>query len=321
MGAKIGDIVIGRKIDVAYLSGKIVAVDALNVLYSFVLTIKDKNGAPLVDRAGRITSHLVGLFHRTAWLIENSILPVFVFDGEPPTLKGQEIRKRRLMRRERGAVSITDEMIEESKKLLEYLGVPSIQAPREGEEMAAHIVKKGDAFAVVSQDRDALLFGAPRLVRNLTLTGRRKIPKTNKYVRVYPEIIILEEILKNYSLTFEQFVAVGVIAGSDYGEGLKGVGAKTAIKLIKEYKTLETIAKIKEAPELIDIANIYLHPKVTDDYTIRFQKSNIEKIREFLCEEHDFSQERVDKEIDRLLKSPHTIQQTLDEYNRRFSSI
>lgn len=308
MGAKIGDIITSRKIEISELEDKTVAIDAMNILYSFLLAIRAK-GEPLKDSKGNITSHLVGLFSRTIGLIENKILPVFVFDGTPPMPKKEEIKRRIEIRKEIGAPHMTRAMVNEAKQLLTYMGLPVIQAPEEGEAQAAYVCRKGEAYCVVSQDRDSLLFNAPRLVRNLTLTSRRKKPGREEYYHIFPEIIVLDDVLKELGITYEQLVAIGVIAGTDYGEGIKGVGAKTALKLIKKYGTLEEILKIKKAPELLTIRDIYLHPNVTDDYVIKLGKPNADALKEFLCEERDFSEERVQRGIDILTNAFNQRQQ------------
>jgi flap endonuclease-1 len=300
LGAKIGGIIASRRIELSELGGKAAAVDAMNMLYSFLLTIKAK-GEPLKDSRGRITSHLVGLLSRTINLIERGVTPVFVFDGKPPQLKMREIEKKKEARKRVGAPHMTGEMVDDAKKLIEYMGLPYVQAPSEGEAQAAHMCRKGDAYCVVSQDWDSLLFNAPRLVRNLTVTGRRKMPCREEYYHVFPEMAVLDDVLKELGITYEQLVAVGVCSGTDYcGAGLKGVGAKTALKIIKEQGTLEDIVKLKGAPELLDVQNIYLRPDVTDDYTIELGKPDADNLKKFLCEERNFSQERVQKWIDVL---------------------
>jgi len=184
--------------DLRVLRGRVVAIDAYNALYQFLAAIRQPDGTPLLDSQGRITSHLSGLFYRTINLVENGIKPVYVFDGKPPELKAKEIERRRAIKEEAVkkyeeavrtgdleaarryaaiASKLTDSMVEDAKKLLDAMGIPWVQAPAEGEAQAAYMARVGDAYASASQDYDSLLFGSPRLIRNLTISGKRKLPR------------------------------------------------------------------------------------------------------------------------------------------------
>ncbi|MFW5852651.1 MAG: FEN1 family endonuclease, partial [Nanoarchaeota archaeon] len=209
MGVKITELVSGRPVEFSELNNKILAVDAFNMLYQFITTIRQPDGSPLTDSDGNVTSHLVGLFYRTTNLLKQNMHLVFVFDGESHALKKDERERRAKLKSEASVkyekakkeedidamkkyasrtAKLSQAMIEESKEFLTALGIPIIQAPGEGEAQAAHMVSKGDAFAVVSQDADSLLFGAKRIVRNLSISQRRK--KTGKigHNKVLPEI-------------------------------------------------------------------------------------------------------------------------------------
>ena len=324
MGVNLRELIVARQISIRELSGKVVAIDAMNAIYQFLATIRQPDGTSLMDRMGRVTSHLSGLFYRTINFLEDGLKPVYVFDGKPPALKMRTVNERKRLREEakekweealaRGEIEearkyaqaasfITDEMISESKELLEALGVPYVQAPSEGEAQAAHMAKRGDAWCTASQDYDSLLFNAPRLVRNLTISGRRKLPGKKEYVKVEPELISLEEVLRVHGITREQLVAIGILLGTDYNDGVKGVGVRTALKLIKEYGTLREIIKVKsytfEVP-VEEIERIFLEPEVTDNYILKWSPPKREKIFKILCDEHDFSQERVSKALDKV---------------------
>ncbi|MEM7815770.1 MAG: flap endonuclease-1, partial [Candidatus Aenigmatarchaeota archaeon] len=247
MGVSLSGLVLGKEISIEELRGKRIAIDANNTLYQFLSTIRDRfTGEPLRDSNGEITSHLSGLFYRTAKLVEEGIEPVFVFDGEPPEFKRETIENRVHIREEakrkweealekgeiekvktyaQGAARLTDDMVEESKNLLEYMGVPWVQAPSEGEAEASFLAKKGTVWAAGSQDWDSLLFGAPRLVRNLTISGRRKVARKEKYVVVSPELVELDSVLKSLGITNEQLILIGILVGTDYNMGgVKGFG-------------------------------------------------------------------------------------------------
>jgi len=314
------------KVDLKSLSGKSIAIDAYNALYQFLAIIRQPDGTPLKDSTGRITSHLSGLFYRTANLVEMDIKVVYVFDGVPPALKEVEIKRRTKVKAEalikyeralqEGRIEeartyaqmtsrLKDYMAEDSKRLLTQMGVPWVQAPSEGEAQAAHLAKKGDTNYCASQDYDSLLFGAPTLLRNVTISGRRKLPRKPVYVEVVPEIIELDQLLKELNVTREQLIDIGILVGTDFNpEGVKGIGPKTALKLIKQHGSIEKLLPtLKEAEfpaEPKKIREIFLNPKVTDNYKLTWKDPNVEGVVDFLCRERDFSEERVRKALKKM---------------------
>jgi flap endonuclease-1 len=325
LGVDLGDLVPHRKITLDELSGKTFAVDAYNALYQFLAIIRGPTGAPLMDRQGRITSHLSGLLYRTTNLAERGIRLVYVFDGIPPSLKEVEIKRRRAIKDEaivkyekaisrgeveeakryaQATVSLKDMMVEDSHRLLEYLGVPFVQAPSEGEAQAAYMAGRGDVWAAVSQDYDSLLFHATRLVRNLAISGKRKLPLREAYVQVDPEIIELAATLESLGLTRDQLIDLGILIGTDFNpDGFKGIGPKTALKLIRENGSFEAIAQrdsdFKQLPNLNRIRQIFLSPEVTSDYTLHWRPPQVEELVRFLCGERDFNEARVRTAVER----------------------
>ena len=341
MGVKLGDVVKGQRISMQDLAGKTVAIDAYNAMYQFLAIIRQRDGTPLRDHTGRITSHLSGLLYRTVNFLEIGIKPVYVFDGTPPAIKEAEIKRRKRLREEallkyeealkRGdleearkyaqqTAQLKDYMVEDAKRLLTALGIPWVQAPSEGEAQAAYMARKGDVWACASQDFDSLLFGAPRLVRNLTIRGERKLPGKNVYVKIEPELIILDNVLKELGITREQLIDVAILVGTDYNpEGIKGVGPKRALQMIKSYGSLERIPGIspKDFPEdPAKIRELFLNPKVTDDYRLEWREPDFDAVIEFLCEERDFSRDRVTKALERAARAIREITQktTLEQW-------
>ena len=325
MGVDLGDLVPHRKITLDELSGKTFAVDAYNALYQFLAIIRGPTGVPLMDRQGRVTSHLSGLLYRTTNLAERRIRLVYVFDGVPPALKETEIKRRRAVKEEatvkyeaaisRGEVeeakkyaqataSLKDMMVEDAHRLLEYLGVPYVQAPSEGEAQAAYMAARGDVWAAVSQDYDSLLFGATRLVRNLAISGRRKLPMREAYVQVDPEIIELTATLESLGLTREQLIDLGILIGTDFNpDGFKGIGPKTALKLLQESGNIENIAQrnpnVQPPMNLNRIRQIFVKPEVTSYYTLHWREPQTEELVRFLCGERDFNKDRVRTAVER----------------------
>lgn len=322
------DLVPKTTIDLKNLSGKSIAIDAYNALYQFLAIIRQPDGTPLKDSTGKVTSHLSGLFYRTANLVQMGIKPVYVFDGTPPALKEVEIKRRARIKEQalvhyeralkegkieeartyaQATSRLKDYMTADSKRLLTQMGVPWIQAPSEGEAQAAYLAKKGDTDYCASQDYDSLLFGAPRLVRNVTISGRRKLPRKNVYIEVTPQIVELDQVLKQLNITHKQLIDIGILMGTDFNpDGIKGVGPKTAVKLIQQHGTLEKAAStLKHAEFPVEpnrIREIFQHPKVTDNYHLTWKEPNVEGVVNFLCRERDFSEDRVRKALKKMIE-------------------
>jgi flap endonuclease-1 len=328
LGVDLRDLVPKTIVKLEDLAGKSIAIDAYNALYQFLAIIRQPDGTPLKDNQGRVTSHLSGLLYRTSNLVELGIKPVYVFDGAPPALKEVEI-KRRMKVKEQALVlyeralkegkpeearvyaqatsHLKDYMAEDSKRLLDLMGIPWLQAPSEGEAQAAHLTKRGDTDYCASQDYDSLLFGAPRFVRNVTISGRRKLPSKNIYIEVVPEVVELDQVLQKCGITYEQLVDVGILIGTDFNpDGIKGLGPKTALKLIKEYGTLENaVPHVKNAEFPVEpqrIREIFLHPKVTDNYRLEWKEPDAEGVVDFICRGRDFSEDRVRKALEKMQK-------------------
>jgi len=332
MGLSIKDIIKKEEISLEDLNGKIVAVDAFNVLYQFITTIRQYDGKPLMDSKGNVTSHLSGIFYRTTNMMSRGIKPVFVFDGEAPELKQKTREKRTAVKRDAqdkfdraendedkakyaSRISyLTGEMIDEAKEVIEALGLPVVQAPSEGEAQASFMVQQGDAFAVASQDYDSLLFGAPRLIQNLTLAKTRKLP-SGLSVAINPQMIELGKVMKELGLTREQLICLGILVGTDYNpRGIPGIGQKTALKIVKQHKTPEEIFdEIGKEHELnFDwkaIFALFMKPKVIKDYKIKFNPINEEKLKEILVERHEFGEERISAAVKRAIEMKRATEQ------------
>ncbi len=337
MGTDIGDLLKKRPVELPDLTARVVAIDAYNTLYQFLSIIRQRDGTPLKDSSGNITSHLSGILYRMTNLVEAGVKPVFVFDGKPPELKSGTIEKRSQIResakikateaREKGLAEeaykyaqasskVDATIVEDSKKLLDAMGIPFVDAPSEGEAQAAYMVRKGDADLIGSQDYDSLLFGAPSVVRNLTVSGKRKLPGKNIYVDVKPEIIDLEESLAELGISHEQLIDLALCVGTDYNRGLEKVGPKTALKLVKEHGSIEKILVVKETEidKLELIKGFFTDPPVSDDYDLKWSKPKSEAVVDLLCTEHDFSNARVTKALERLEASSGGGQSTLDKW-------
>jgi flap endonuclease-1 len=299
------------------LRAKTLAVDGNGELYQFLALIRLPDGTPLKDAKGRITSHLSGLFFRTTKLLADySPKLAFVFDGAPPALKAAEIDRRRAVKAEferahEAAVAsgdlatayakatmtsrLTRDMVDEARELLRLLGLPSIQAPSEGEAQAAHMARSGRVWTAVSKDYDTLLFGAPRLLRFLTIGGREFLPSKGTFRPLEPEMLHLEAQLTHWGIDREGLIDLALLVGTDFNPGVRGIGPKKALALVQRHGRIDAMpAEIRDAVGPIDaLRTIYLAPDVTDHYELRFGEADQDGVIKFLCEEHQFSRERV----------------------------
>lgn len=339
MGVNLRNIAEPKQITLDALRGKKIAVDAFNTLYQFLSIIRGISGELLRDNKGRVTSHLSGMFYRNMNLLETGISLIYVFDGIPPKLKSAEIERRREVkvlagqmykeaveredyesaRKFASATAYLDnEMVEESKVLLDLMGVQWLQAPSEGEATAAHLTTTGVADFAASQDYDSLLFGATRLVRNVTISGKRKLPNRSTRVDVIPETVSLSDVLTSNQITREQLIDIGILLGTDFNpDGFPGIGPATALKLIRKYSSIENIPDIKEKMNFDpnEIREIFLHPQVsTKQLQIEMRAPQREELMRFLCEEHDFSRERIEAALQRLDTKKKEESQSLEKW-------
>ncbi|MDE1862495.1 MAG: flap endonuclease-1 [Thaumarchaeota archaeon] len=320
-------------------SSKVVAIDAYNAIYQFLSIIRGPDGLPLTDYNGRITSHISGLFYRNINFLSLGIKPVYVFDGKPPSLKSAEIERRKQIKKEatikyENAVSqgmyeeakkyaqqtsiLKDEMVQDSERLLGLFGIPFIQAPSEGEATAAHMTTTGLAHASASQDFDSLLFGAKKLVRNFTNSGKRKLPNRNTTIEIEPELIDLNKTLSDLGIVREQLVDIGILIGTDFNpDGFERIGPKTALKAIKQHGRLEEIPQIRDKLESVDykqIREIFLNPKVAQVAELKFGDVDYAGIISYLTKERSFSIERVETSLNRLKKAMEKKSHTLEQW-------
>jgi len=335
LGVNLAPILVKHKIRLEELRGKTLAVDANNFLYQFLALIRTPDGTPLKGPNGTVTSHLAGLMYRSTRLIcEYGINLIFVFDGVPPKFKEPEIAKRRQMRDkatlewkkalEAGDYAaafskavmtsrLTRPMIEDAKTLLNLLGTPYVQAPSEAEAQAAHMAMRGDVWASSSRDLDSLLFGTPKLVRYLTLTGTEFYPSKGTSVRLEPELIILDEFLSRHNITRKQLVDVAILIGTDFNEGVRGIGPKKSLKLINECSGIENLPstiKTKVTQNYDDIRRIFLEPDIDQQYALNRGSIKERDLLAFLCDQRGFSRDRVEKVIEKIERYRLEIKQT-----------
>jgi len=326
LGVNLTPIMIKSILSLDDLRGRSFAVDANNYLYQFLSLIRMPDGTPLQDSQGNITSHLAGLMFRSTRLIHDyDTYLVFVFDGEPPQLKQHEILKRREQREKatrqwREALKkgdyqtafskavmtsrLTQPLIEDAKHLLTLLGIPFVQARSEAEAQSAYMAMRGDVWAASSKDYDSLLFGAPRLLRFLTISGREFLPSKGISRPLKPELIELDKFLSSYGITREQLIDIAILIGTDFNLGVRGIGPKTALNLIQKHGEIENLpveVRLKiETQNYEAVRKFFLQPQLISDYNLEYTELDEDGLHRFLCDQRDFSRDRVETVIQRM---------------------
>lgn len=337
MGVKLGDIVVRKEISFEDLYNRIIAVDFSNSAYQFLSSIRQADGTPLMDLKGRVTSHLMGVWTRFSNLVQQNIKLIIIFDGKMPELKHSQIKERmerkeiakekyqkakseedagEMLKYSKQFSVLTKDMAEESKKLIEAMGIPMVQAPMESDAQMAYMNKSNDVYACGSSDFDCLLHGAPRLLTNLTLSQRRKLP-SGAYIKITPELIELEESLKNLGITHVQLILIGILSGTDYNSsGIYGIGPKKALKLVKEYKDYNKMFKDLNADfDWKEIFDLFKNMKVEKNYELEWKNTDENKIKKILVDEHNFSEDRVNSILNKMNESKKAKQQkSLDKW-------
>ncbi|MFT4312253.1 MAG: flap endonuclease-1 [Candidatus Woesearchaeota archaeon] len=334
MGVAISDIIPKEPIDLDTLNNKIIAIDAHNFLYQFLTSLRQPDGSYLTNSKGQVTSHLLGLFNRTATLMQKGIKCVFVFDGEPPELKKQERERRRALKEQAQVyfdqakedenqadmkkyasrtTKLTSEMIEDAKRLIKAMGLPIIQAPSEGEAQAAYMQQRGDVDYVASQDADALLFGAKSVIKNLSIAGKRK--KTGKlaYTTILPELIKLDATLNELGIDQKKLIYLSIFTGCDFAiGGIKGIGPKKALKLVKEHDEFDTIAQELEWSFEYPPSTVYktfTQIPIQREYTLTYKPINEQELLQITIDEFEFSKDRVQTTLKKIQKANQQLEQ------------
>lgn len=329
MGVDLGNAIPREKIELQNISGWKLAVDAYNTLYQFLAIIRGADGGHLKDSRGRVTSHMSGLFYRNINLMELGIKLVYVFDGKPPELKTEEIERRVAQRKQakdqylralqagdmvqarkyaEASTVLRRDMVADAKQLLDAMGIPWVDAPSEGEAQASVMAAEGTVNAVASQDHDSLIFGAPVLVRNVTISGKRRLPSKGIVINVQPERITLANVLTQLELTREQLVDFAILLGTDFDPGgFEGIGPVRALKFLKKHGRLEDIVELKDELATIDykaIREIFLRPPAVKGVKPDWKPVDRDRVISFLVDEHSFSRERVESSLNRIKAVP-----------------
>ncbi|MFW9903603.1 MAG: flap endonuclease-1 [Candidatus Thorarchaeota archaeon] len=348
MGTQIGKLLSKCRHEIEYsdLYGKKIGIDAFNMIYAFLAPIRyrETGGGYLTDSDGNVTSHLSGLFYRMTNLLPYNIRPVFIFDGKPPVFKEKEIKFRKDRKKEAAlkreeaiakgdlesamkfaAVTskITPQIIDDAKRLIDNFGIPTVQAASEAEAQGAYMVQEGLLAAIASQDYDSFLFGSPRVIRNLTVTRRRVATKQGN-IELQPERVILRELLEELDLdNRDQLILLALLVGTDYNPGgIKGIGPKTALKLVHQYNTPNSLFEYLETKYSLEkifphppkgLLDYFRSPEIDENIKFTFKKPQISKIEEFLVEERDFQKDRIEGALQRMISKKRKIKQKVDQ--------
>ncbi|CAK0783365.1 Elongation of fatty acids protein 2 [Coccomyxa viridis] len=303
--------------------GRRIAIDASMHIYQFLVVVGRTGDQTLTSESGDVTSHLQGMFFRTAKMLEVGMKPVYVFDGKPPALKKEEL-SRRVERRgdatdqlteaketggdadiekySKRTVRVTAQHNEECRTLLRLMGVPVIEAPSEAEAQCAQMCKEGLVYGIASEDMDSLTFATPKLVRNLMKPQTQNLP-INEYD--------YDKVLEGLSLTSDQFVDLCILCGCDYCGTIKGIGGVTALKLIQKHETLERVLEsmreskyqipdpfpFEEARRLFKEPDVLRGEKVQ---ALKWVAADEEGLVKFLVGEKSFNEDRVRKAVQRV---------------------
>ena len=338
MGVKLQDIILRKVLDFQRLGGKIIAIDAPNIIMGlFNFARKNPNGTYaglILDRTQRPISHLYGLLYRINFYYTKKIFPIFCFDGRDSELKKlitkdqlndfrftQKWYEEAMKSGDKTAarqIALSKEymwqnIILESKQLLGALGVPYMESPASAESQCGYLVKEGIAHYSNSQDFDSLLFGCPNMIQNLSKSLRRKVQGKWTYTKITPLSVDLRKNLKELEINQFQLVDLALLVGTDYFPGIKGIGPKKALKYIKNQKQIENvITSVNEkydvstlTPEIIKtVRKIFLFPEVNKSTEIFYWNlPNKPNVVDLLCKEHHLNRERVENNLEKLVSN------------------
>ena len=323
MGVKLSSIIQKESIDFKDLTNKRIAIDFSNTAYQFLSSIRQQDGTPLMDSKGNITSVYTGILTRFTNLMQKDVKLVVVFDGKPPILKIKTQEERELKKQHaekklalahededleaiskysKQTARLSRDIIQTSKDLVKALGLPIIQAPSEADAQMAFMNEKDDVWACGTSDIDCLLHGAKRLVTNLTLSQKRRLP-SGAYIKTTPEMISSEKVLSSLNINQDQLIVISILCGTDYNQGIHGIGPKKALKLVQTYHDFDEVFKAANAD--FNWKKIYATFKsmpIMKNYQLKFQEPNLEAVKKILVDKHEFSEERVESSIEKITK-------------------
>ena len=314
------DLVIEK--DINEFTGKKIAIDISILLYQVVISVRN-SGADLVNKKGEITSHILGLFNKTIKLLNKGIIPVYVFDGKPPELKRKVLDLRKNIRKKaeeklalaeseedkikyfKRSVIITKKHLEDCRELLDYMGVPYIDAPEEADSQCAWLAKNNLVDAVLTEDMDILTFGSPYIIRNLTSFKKK------------PLEISKSKILEKFDWTHQQFVNFCILLGCDYCDNISESNCFEIFKLYQKSKDINKILKhfnknINYTPTI----EYFNNPIVNEiNRNLEFKNPNINLLMKLLVDKHGLIKYKIQRKITQLNNAYDLTQKTASKDN------
>jgi flap endonuclease-1 len=296
--------------------GKRIAIDISILLYQVIIAIRS-SGSDLVNNKGEIVSHVLGLFNKTIILLNNGIIPIYVFDGKPPELKYKVLNNRRQQKLNakkkmenvetseekikyfKKCVSISKTQLDECRELLTLMGIPYIDAPEEADSQCAYLAKEGLVDAVLSEDMDILTFGSTRIVKNLISQKKNPIE------------INLNDILDKLELTYDQFIDFCILLGSDYMNGITEINSKIIFEFYNKHKNInDTLCDLKKhkfkVPENLDYDNVKYyfqnspHIKVSLD-DLKLTNINYNEVLNLLVNKHGLIKYKIKNKLNKII--------------------
>tara|TARA_B110000046_G_C12959326_1_gene383772 strand:+ start:92 stop:1087 length:996 start_codon:yes stop_codon:yes gene_type:complete len=251
------------------LSGSTVAIDTSIFLYKSLTNIRS-NGDYIRNKNGDIISHIIGILNKTILYLSFNIKPIYIFDGKPPIEKKELLQQRSKKAKEQKLLSEKSTTIEDKnkyeknsvrmngthitdiKKLLDVMGIKYIHPDGEAEAYASELCRIGYVDYVVTDDMDSLVFGCPKMIRKC-------LDKNNKRNDVV-SIISLENVLKGFNMSMNEFTEMCILCGCDYCPTIPKVGSIRSFNYIQNYKSIEKLIESKKC-------------KIPDEFIQRYLKA------------------------------------------------
>lgn len=284
---------------------KKIAIDISILLYQVVISVRS-TGSDLTNSKGEITSHILGLFNKTIKLLENRIIPIYVFDGKPPDLKKKVLDLRRNVRKKaeekmsnaeteeekikyfKRSVSISKKQLDECRELLDLMGVPYVNAPQEADSQCAWLAENNYVDAVLTEDMDILTFGSPKIVRNLTSQKKK------------PLEISLNKIKDKFGWTHNNFIEICVLLGCDYSDHITDINFLKLFHEFQKEKDIDIVLeKIKRKISNYKFAMSYFkYPEIDKNVgSLSYDPKDIELLENKLVNDYGFIKYKIRKKL------------------------
>ena len=293
------------------LNKKRIAIDISILIYRIIISVRN-SGADFTNQKGEITSHILGLFNKTIEFLTLGIIPVYVFDGKPPSLKYKTIEERKEGRKKalekmeqsisedekikyfKRSSQITKEQWDQCRDLLDIMGIPYVNAPEEADSQCAYLVKQGLVDSVLTEDMDILTFGSTKIIRNIASYKSK------------PCEIYLSDLLIKLDLTYEQFVEFCILLGSDYCEGIVDTKPKIIYDHYIQHKNIkDTLQSFNKEDDCNyeEIKEYFINPIVDkiDENSLKLKEPKTDKLIKKLVDEYGLIKYLIKGKIEKLV--------------------